>query len=100
VDELQRLQSWYQAQCDGDWEHASGIEIGTLDNPGWRVKINLAETSLEKISFQRIEVENSSTDWYQCWTADSCFNGAGGPESLRQVLRVFLDWSDSSAKRS
>ena len=27
------LQSWYQSQCDGDWEHEFGIRIETLDNP-------------------------------------------------------------------
>ncbi|GHB54781.1 hypothetical protein GCM10010331_48120 [Streptomyces xanthochromogenes] len=32
---LDRLQSWYSAQCNGDWEHEWGIKIDTLDNPGW-----------------------------------------------------------------
>jgi Immunity protein 53 len=26
------LQKWYQSQCDGDWEHGKGIQIGTLSN--------------------------------------------------------------------
>ena len=26
------LEEWYKSQCDGDWEHLFGVEIGTLDN--------------------------------------------------------------------
>jgi Immunity protein 53 len=36
------LEKWYRARCNGDWEHQWGVEIGTLDNPGWRVHIDLA----------------------------------------------------------
>ena len=36
-DALYLLQRWYVAQCDGEWEHAYGVEIGTLDNPGWSI---------------------------------------------------------------
>jgi hypothetical protein len=35
MDEIRELQQWYLAQCDGDWEHEWGVQIGTLDNPGW-----------------------------------------------------------------
>ncbi len=35
---LSRLQRWYSAQCDGDWEHGLGVRIETLDNPGWMVQ--------------------------------------------------------------
>jgi Immunity protein 53 len=35
-----RLQVWYLAQCDGDWEHRHGVTIGTLDNPGWSLRID------------------------------------------------------------
>ena len=46
------LQNWYTTQCDGDWEHDYGITIGTLDNPGWYVVINLVETPLEAAAFE------------------------------------------------
>ena len=41
------LQDWYKNQCNDEWEHDYGITIGTLDNPGWDVKIDLIGTSLE-----------------------------------------------------
>lgn len=33
-DLVKRLERGYRSQCDGDWEHGEGVEIGTLDNPG------------------------------------------------------------------
>ena len=35
------LQKWYRSQCNGEWEHAEGISIGTLDNPGWSIEVSL-----------------------------------------------------------
>ena len=32
--ELLWLQSWYLAQCDGDWERDHAIEISALVSPG------------------------------------------------------------------
>lgn len=37
---ITQLQNWYKSQCDGIWEHEYGLDISTLDNPGWRVHIN------------------------------------------------------------
>jgi hypothetical protein len=34
MDALSRLQAWYFAQCDGEWEHSYGIHIENCDNPG------------------------------------------------------------------
>jgi hypothetical protein len=31
---LPKLQTWYTEECNGDWEHQFGVDIGTLDNPG------------------------------------------------------------------
>jgi Immunity protein 53 len=46
MNALQELQQWYQSQCNGDWEHTYGVKIDTLDNPGWSVTIELADTYL------------------------------------------------------
>lgn len=91
MDELTRLQRWWLANIDGDWEHGSGIRISTLDNPGWRVSINVKMPSQHPFEIARIEVERSEHDWYHCWTESGMFEGAGGPENLRDILRVFLD---------
>lgn len=45
MDTLQELQRWYRSQCNGDWEHSYGVKIDTLDNPGWSVTVELADTA-------------------------------------------------------
>ncbi|MFI6740322.1 Imm53 family immunity protein [Nonomuraea sp. NPDC050451] len=42
------LQSWCSSCCDDGWEHTYGGTISTLDNPGWRLKIDLADTPLDR----------------------------------------------------
>ena len=49
LSNIEWLQQWYQKNCDGEWEHLYGIEIETLDNPGWHVKIDLEETSSARL---------------------------------------------------
>ncbi|MCM2498968.1 immunity 53 family protein [Neorhizobium galegae] len=44
MDVLDWFGRWYEAQCDGAWEHGFGASIDTLDNPGWSLKIDLAGT--------------------------------------------------------
>jgi hypothetical protein len=92
---LERLERWYQSQCDGDWEHAEGVEIGTLDNPGWRVKVSLTDTNLESRPFERIAVERSDDDWLHAWVDDNVWHAAAGPFNLTEALDTFLSWAES-----
>jgi len=94
----QALTAWYHQQCDGDWEHTYGITIETLDNPGWRVKIDLAYTELADQPFQIVDRLEPELDWIRCWVSDQTFHAAGGPEQLEEILRIFLDWSNSTPK--
>ena len=92
-DILHRLELWYLARCDDDWEHQYGVRIDTLDNPGWTVEIDLLGTPLAKVNFSSVNVERSEHDWVQCSVEDGKFKGAGGPENLGEILRIFLDWA-------
>jgi len=92
---IKRLQRWYLNQCNGDWEHAYGLEITTLDNPGWRVKIELQETALEPKQFESIELERTENDWFHIWVTESVFNIACGPQNLDEALTIFCDWAES-----
>lgn len=92
---LERLERWYQSYCDGDWEHSEGVEIDTLDNPGWRVKVSLANTNLESRPFERIVVERSEDDWLQAWVENNVWNAAAGPLNLTEALDTFLSWAES-----
>jgi Immunity protein 53 len=55
MNALQRLQDWYSAQCDGDWEHQQGVRIESLDNPGWALDIDLADTALADKPFTEVK---------------------------------------------
>jgi hypothetical protein len=91
-DELQEFQQWYESQCDGDWEHTYGVEIGTLDNPGWRLEVDLAETELESRAFVACDSAEGTGQWMTCKVEAGKFLGHGGPQMLGPILRTFLDW--------
>jgi hypothetical protein len=92
---LERLARWYLSHCDGDWEHGEGVEIGTIDNPGWRVQVSLADTNLESRPFDRIVVERSEEDWFHAWIEDNVWEAAAGPLNLTEALDTFLSWAES-----
>jgi len=91
---LSRLQRWYSAQCDGDWEHCRGVRIETLDNPGWLVKINLKDTPLEAAEFAEVRKLDDEREWLDCRVTDGAFRGAGGPHMLGAILEIFVRWAD------
>jgi hypothetical protein len=95
--ELDRLQLWYATQCNGDWEHTYGVRIGTLDNPGWSLDIDLAETALETAIFAPLDIERSPGDWVHCRIDNSVFMGRGGVGNLNEILNVFMNWAQSVA---
>jgi len=72
------IQNWYAAQCDGDWEHAYGVSIGTIDNPRWWVKIDLKGTDLEGAPFAEISRPELEPDWLSCRITEGRWEGAGG----------------------
>ena len=106
------LQNWYDKQCDGDWEHTYGIQIGTMDNPGWSVKISLIHSGLVPITsctlqrslgypedylhypFERVKIDNVDDDWITCWVENDEFYGAGDPTKLLEILTRFRNWAE------
>jgi hypothetical protein len=104
-DSLQWLMRWYLGQCDNDWEHTYGIDIGNLDNPGWSLKIDLTETELEGRPFERVsegEPADNLDEWKRTgswWVADVMdvkFEASCGPLDLPSVIAVFRDWAVKS----
>jgi NOL1/NOP2/fmu family ribosome biogenesis protein len=96
---IQELQKWYYSQCDGDWEHDFGVCIDTLDNPGWRVRIQLQGTLLEGKPFEAIELRmEHERDWMSCKVEDAKFQGHGGPLMLEEIIRAFLSWANAPSK--
>ena len=95
VDVLKQLQLWYLSQCDGGWEHQYGVKIGTLDNPGWSLKVDLVGTALSGRSFDGVKFDGTDdNDWYRCQIQDHKFKGFCGPTRLSDVIAIFLNWAE------
>jgi hypothetical protein len=105
-DELSWLMEWYVAQCDEDWEHRFGLEIGTLDNPGWSLTIDFNSTPYEGRSFDPVSYNVSNQEaldgpagdksWWDCRIEGSTFKAFGGPRDLANLIAVFRSWIDDA----
>jgi hypothetical protein len=93
MDSIKKLQEWYQSNCDGEWEHDFGVEIGTVDNPGWIIKIDLVGTKNENFAFKEIKIERSDNDWVHAWVENNVFNAACGALNFNEGLEIFLKWA-------
>jgi len=100
MNPLDRLEAWYLRQCNGDWEHQYGVKIGTLDNPGWTLDVDLTGTRLESARFDTI-AENvgpgnhpEGNDWVHCQVEGLKWRGAGGPRKLGRLVEEFLAWAE------
>ncbi|PSQ81697.1 MAG: hypothetical protein BRD46_01430 [Bacteroidetes bacterium QS_8_68_15] len=94
----QALSRWYADACDGDWEHQFGIEIESLDNPGWAVRIDLAGTSLAGETLSSEQRDVSEEDWYRVTVRDSQFRGYGDPSKLPLLLSKFRAFAEERAE--
>ena len=98
---LQELQDWYRSQCNGEWEHAGGVTIGTLDNPGWSVDIDLGGTTLDQKAFETVShgvgegAVDGEDNWLVCRVEGKIFRGRGGPNKLEEILQIFLRWTNA-----
>lgn len=89
VHPMNWLMAWYQSQCDGDWEHQHGIRIGTLDNPGWSLDVDLVATPVEdRVAPQQL-LERSEKDWLFVEVKENTFRARGGPGNLGEMIDAF-----------
>lgn len=100
MDVFEKLNEWYQSNCDGDWEHCFGVNIETLDNPGWIVKIDLYYTELKDKPFEEIEINNGDDDWLFCKVENGKFQGAGDPNKLKKIIEIFVEWQEQCAEEN
>jgi hypothetical protein len=98
------LQQWYFEQCNDLREHRHGITIETLDNPGWRVKVDLEGTAMQGVSMAEVghpgEINHAGIqgrqDWLHCQVEENRFVGAGGPFSLVFICETFKRWVEGN----
>ena len=95
---LEAIQHWYAANCDGDWEHSYGVQIETLDNPGWNLTVDLKFTDLEGQQRDWSLLQRSENDWIGIKVENNRFEASGGPHNLEEILQAFLDWASETQK--
>jgi hypothetical protein len=97
---IKRLEKWYSAQCDGDWEHSWGITIETLDNPGWKVTIELNATRHQDVVWEKLDKNLGENNWVSCVKKGPRFIGYGDPTKLEEILEYFLSKVESQQTES
>jgi hypothetical protein len=96
LDNCSWLEDWYQRQCNGEWEHVHGIRIYSIDNPGWRVKVDLNGTRYAEIANAEIkETNESDSEWMVCKIVEGVYEGVGGPLMLGPILQTFRSWIEA-----
>lgn len=90
MTKIKEIQDWYKLHCNGDWEHEYGIKIETLDNPGWNVTIDLSDTILDGLTYEK-NIENSEDDWIFLKSDGNVFSGAGDFNKLDEIIDKFIN---------
>lgn len=101
LNHVEWLQNWYGERCNGEWEHSYGVSIGTLDNPGWSVKIDLKGTPFESTEMAPVKTDSGSEaapDWMYCRVSDSQFLGVGDSHKLVKLIGVFRSWVEANTE--
>lgn len=81
------LQNWYQSKCDGTWEHEYGLDISTIDNPGWKVLVNGEHGRQPK----KINIDGDES-WLVINASEHDFKGYGSPDNLVEMLKYVQEW--------
>ena len=103
MESIKDLQEWYLSQCNEDWEHTYGVAIGTLDNPGWSLQVDLVDTDLYGLEYREYsygvaeEAETSGDNWLITKVESGKFIGYGGPRKLDELIKLFLAWAQRNA---
>ena len=95
MDLLDWLTDWYASNCNQAWEHTYGISIGTLDNPGWSIIIDLIDTPLEGKQLTEISINNSDNDWCRFSSTGEQFTGYGDEKKINVLIGKFKAFAES-----
>ena len=99
MNDLIWLEKWYIINSNKDWEKRAGIQIATVDNPGWYVTINLSGTEYQDRNFPYVKFDYGDNDWYFCLRRNNNFEASGNPFKLSKIIEVFLNWINKDKKK-
>ena len=89
MDNIAILQNWFKYHCNGDWEHENDIVIQTLDNPGWKLSIDLVNTSLEGFLYSD-SFQGTFDNWYEINCDGFKFVGYSDFMNLNTLIEKFI----------
>lgn len=92
MNALDFLKTWYQEQCNGDWEHEFGVRIETLDNPGWWLRIGLIDTDAEGQVLAGDHRELTEGRWIHSKSDGERYEATCDPLSLDDMLLGFREF--------
>lgn len=93
-----RLEEWYASMCNDSWEHQYGVRITNIDNPGWSLEVDIADSYLSSYEFSPVERQGrEDDDWLFCSVKEQVFVGCCGPRNMRELVCIFLDWAGQDA---
>ncbi|AQX83824.1 immunity 53 family protein [Elizabethkingia bruuniana] len=93
------IQEWFKLQCNGDWESEYGINIHTINNPGWNINIDLFDTVLSGFTIDE-NIDNGPDDWFFIQCNGEVFSGAGDPNKLNTILDKFIEFAMNNISKS
>jgi hypothetical protein len=121
TDDLEWLGTWYQQQCNGKWEHQTGMQLeplrqqanaphaggeaapesGTIQS-GWQLRIDLRGTTAAGAPVRKLAVcafnspgsETAQSPWLRCTLNGFQFAGEGA--EVEQLIGVFRNWIDNT----
>lgn len=87
------LVRWYEKEiCT--YDILNRIEITTLDNPGWFLKVNLKGTKFEKAFFPQKKELRSENNWIVCNYENAEFSCFCGPLNILEAMQFFVKCVD------
>jgi hypothetical protein len=97
MGDMDFLLSWFIEHCDGSWEHEKGVIIESLDNPGWRLQVQIRGTELDGFQSER-QIIATGSSWLHWWSTGELFHAACGPSDLPLALRAFEDFARTNGQ--
>jgi hypothetical protein len=100
---INKLQELLVGLSDGEWEHGHGIQITTLDNPGWHFDLCLHLTRWENLFVPEIFTDRSERDWLHIKTEvrgfENYLTANCGPRNLEETLTQVFEILDRDRDR-
>lgn len=94
VNDLEWLGTWYQEQCNGEWEHRRGMHLKQLagaNGEGWSLRVDLRDTAAAgSASRQTSFCSMDRAEWLHCSLNGQQFEGMG--DAVEGLVGVFRRW--------